>query len=720
MEHSAGRNARRSDPSAAGPARAGWMPTDPPVVMGSPPGALPAYVSNGLMGLRVREVPLRAGVATLSGLAGEDPTTRVESAPYVPYPLTGDLKVNAVWLSDATQAVDGLEQRYDFSCGELHSRFRYTIDGTAAEVDVVTFASRSEPTVALQEVTVRVSAPCDLRFRASIDPMSTPGTWLGRETSTPGEDEPGVDGVMWWETFGGLSTCGIAYVTTCDGDGDVERSRHEWGDQSALVTEYAVRARPGRPYRLRQMASLVPSVLHHQPHREATRLAARAEHLGFDALRLENRAAWRELWRGRIRLVGADDAWQQLTDASLFYLLSSVHPSSPSSTSMFGLARWPDYHYYYGHVMWDIEFFSVPVLTLLYPAAARTLLEYRSGVVPAARANAKLNGRRGLQFPWQSGQLYGEESAPGKGSASHFEDHVSLDVAWSFGHFAHLTGDTGFGREQAWPVLQGVADWVASRVTKTDRGYEIQRSMGIAEREMPADNQAFTNMAAVVVLQQAIALGEKLGCDVDPRWSDIAQAMVIPRDSRAGVIRSHDGHRMTETKGPTPDPLAGFFPLGYTAEPALERATIEAYLKVAERYLGSPMLSPLYGVWAAWVGDRRRSLALFEQGFGRFTSERFLQPLEYDPDVFPDEGRAGPFFANLSGFLQGCLFGLPGLRVDGGDPAGWGRRPVVLPAGWKAIEVDRVWIRGAPARLVARQGAPRAEVTLGAATMEST
>jgi hypothetical protein len=664
------------------------------------------------MGLRVREIPLRAGFATLSGLAGEDAVTRVESAPYVPYPLAGDIKVGSVWLSDATQAVDGLEQRYDFSCGELHSRFRFTIDGTSAEVEVVTLASRSEPSVAMQEVTVRVSAACELRLRATIDPLSTPGTWRGRETATPGEQEPAVDGAMWWETLGGLSTCGIAYTTTFDGDGAMDRRRQEWGRESPLLTEYAVRARPGRPYRLRQITSLVPSVLHHQPHREAIRLAARAAHVGFDALRVENRAAWAELWRGRIRLVGADDAWQHLADASLFYLLSSVHPSSPSSTSMFGLARWPDYHYYYGHVMWDIEFFSVPVLTLLYPAAARTLLEYRSGVLPAARANAKLNGYRGLQFPWESGQMYGEESAPGKGSASHFEDHVSLDVAWSFGHFADVTGDEGFGREHVWPVLQGVADWVCSRVTRTERGHEIRRSMGIAEREMPTDNQAFTNMAAVVVLQQAIALGERLDKDVDPRWLEIAETVVIPRDSRTGVIRSHDGHRMTETKGPTPDPLAGLFPLGYVADPDDERATIEAYLKVADKYLGSPMLSALYGVWAAWVGDRRRSLALFERGFRRFVTERFLQPLEYDSAVFPDEGRAGPFCANLSGFLQGCLFGLPGLRVDGGDPGAWSRRRVVLPAGWQAIEVDRVWVRGASGHLIARHGAARTEIVM--------
>ncbi len=439
------------------------------MVPGSPPGTLPAYVANGFVGMRVREVPLRAGVVTLSGLAGEDPEARVEGAPYVPYPLAGDLGIGERWLSDTPEAVSVVEQRYDFATAELSSSFRFEGDGAVAMVDVVTFASRTQPTLVLQEVTVETSATCDLRFRATVDPGSTPGTWLERETSTPGDEEPAVDGAMWWSTPGGLATVGVAYLTRCSESAAVmTRSERR---ESALTTEYAFRARAGRRYRLHQIACLVPSVLHHQPHREAVRLASRGGDLGFEELRRQNCAAWQELWQGRIHLVGADPGWQGLADASLFYLLSSVHPASPASTSIFGLARWPDYHYYYGHVMWDIETFSVPVLTLLYPSAARTLLEYRSSVIPAARANAKLNGYDGLQFPWESGPTRGEESAPGKGSASHHEDHVSTDVAWAFGQFADMTGDTGFAREHAWPVLQGVADWIASRVTRTRRGF---------------------------------------------------------------------------------------------------------------------------------------------------------------------------------------------------------------------------------------------------------
>ena len=46
--------------------------------------------------------------------------------------------------------------------------------------------------------------------------------------------------------------------------------------------------------------------------------------------------------RGRIRLIGAGDEWQALADAAFFYLNTSVHASSPASTSIFGLATWHD------------------------------------------------------------------------------------------------------------------------------------------------------------------------------------------------------------------------------------------------------------------------------------------------------------------------------------------------------------------------------------------
>jgi protein-glucosylgalactosylhydroxylysine glucosidase len=86
-------------------------------------GELPAYISNGLIGLRVREVPLMAGMAIVSGVAGEHPERRIEAALPVPYPLAGDIAIDGVRLSDQPWAVTDMRQEYDFATGELSSRF---------------------------------------------------------------------------------------------------------------------------------------------------------------------------------------------------------------------------------------------------------------------------------------------------------------------------------------------------------------------------------------------------------------------------------------------------------------------------------------------------------------------------------------------------------------------------------------------------------------------
>jgi hypothetical protein len=84
---------------------------------------LPAYLSNGVIGLRIREVPLLAGIATVSGLEGEHPDARVACVPAAPYSLAGDIHFDSISLSHHWTRIHDAEQRYDFTNGELHSTF---------------------------------------------------------------------------------------------------------------------------------------------------------------------------------------------------------------------------------------------------------------------------------------------------------------------------------------------------------------------------------------------------------------------------------------------------------------------------------------------------------------------------------------------------------------------------------------------------------------------
>jgi hypothetical protein len=323
--------------------------------------------------------------------------------------------------------------------------------------------------------------------------------------------------------------------------------------------------------------------------------------------------------------------------------------------------------------------------------------------------NAQLLGRLGLQFPWEAGASSGEEAAPGGAGAAAREDHINMHVARAFAWFADVTGDEQFLRESAWPVLAGVADWFVDRVDRARSGYDLREGGGPAERKETDDNDAMTLMAARIILHRAAETAERVGLPAPASWTRVAEGLHLPLRAD-GVIASHDGYRSTEEKGATPSPLMGFFPYWAETDSETMQKTLTFYLDLWKDYAGAPMLPALYGTWAAWAGDRALSLKLLEEGYGLYQYGRFQQTLEYRLDTVPDGVASGPFFANMGGFITGLLFGLPGLKVSSAAPEDWPQRPVVLPQGWEAIECDRLWVRGRACRLVARQGAERAEL----------
>jgi hypothetical protein len=362
--------------------------------------------------------------------------------------------------------------------------------------------------------------------------------------------------------------------------------------------------------------------------------------------------------------------------------------------------------------MWDIETFAFPPLLLTAPEAAEALLDYRRQRLEAAEANAALHGYRGLQFPWASGPRHGEEVIRLSAPQIVFEQHVTPDVALAFARYVHATGNDDYLREQAWPVIEGAANWIASRVLKRGRCYEIGEVIGVAESTGPVNNNAYMNMVCARALEEAAAFARRLQRPDPDRWERIAQSLLIPVDEAGGYIKNHDRYDPADrgTVAATPEALAGFFPWDYRVDPALERRTIEFYLGRAGEFVGSPMLSGLLGVYAAWIGDRAAALDWFQRGYADFIEEPYRETNEFSRVRYPDKPRVGPFMANIGAFLMSCLTGLPGLRISSLAPEEWCERPVILPAGWEAIEVDRLYVRGKSARLLARHGDQRARL----------
>jgi hypothetical protein len=135
-------------------------------VKGGGRNELPAYVAKGVIGLRVRAMPLAAGLTLLSGYSGEHPQRRIEAIAVARYPVAGDIQLEGVWLSDATYAITVIDQAYDFATGELTSRLEFEAAGCRAKVEVLVFCSRDEPSLICQQITIEVDADSDLTLKS--------------------------------------------------------------------------------------------------------------------------------------------------------------------------------------------------------------------------------------------------------------------------------------------------------------------------------------------------------------------------------------------------------------------------------------------------------------------------------------------------------------------------------------------------------------------------
>ena len=366
--------------------------------------------------------------------------------------------------------------------------------------------------------------------------------------------------------------------------------------------------------------------------------------------------------------------WQAITDASVFYLLSSTHSASLASTSLFGLAYWPTYHYYHGHVMWDIETFTVPATPAARAHAAHALLDYRSRHLTAAHHNAALHGWRGAMYPWESCPQHGEESTPG--ARPYTEDHVSADIALAFVGYVNATGDRDYARRVAWPVLRSVAEFVVSRVDRTRRGYEIRRTVGPREVYATVDNNAYTNMSAALALGGSGRVRRRdRRAGARRSGTTIADGACRARDRRRGAIINHDGARLSESQGGVPEGAAGLFPLGYrdgsrdgTRDVPLRR------LEQAPLYVGAPMLSALLPVYAARAGESALARRAARTAATETSSMSRSWSRTNTPGPATDRPRASPMFANLSGYLTSAAVRLHRAATWSGAAGRLGRR----------------------------------------------
>jgi trehalose/maltose hydrolase-like predicted phosphorylase len=367
----------------------------------------------------------------------------------------------------------------------------------------------------------------------------------------------------------------------------------------------------------------------------------------------ENAAAWARLWTSDI-VVPGQPALQGRVRAAQFYLLASARPDVDWSISPVGLSAGG----YNNHVFWDAETWMYPALLAQHPAEASTVVDYRYRTRAGARRNAQRTGYGGQRHAWESA-LTGDEVTPTWAETGQLEQHVTADVALAQWQYYQATGDQGWLRARGWPVLQGAADFWASRAERgADGSYHINQVEGPDEQNWPVDDSVYTNATAKLTLELAARAARLLGLAVPDRWNQVAEGLVVLAPEPLGGLpavrpefRAYAGQQVKQA-----DVVLLTYPWEFPQPAEVDRSALEYY---TPRYDpdGPAMTDSVNSVIAAQLGI----------GCSAWTyTLRSMDPFVKAPYEQFTEARSGQgvftFLTGEGGFLQEFLYGYSGLR----------------------------------------------------------
>lgn len=293
----------------------------------------------------------------------------------------------------------------------------------------------------------------------------------------------------------------------------------------------------------------------------------------YDRLERLHIQSWSQIWQFNDLEVDTQDNLDQLVlRLHIFHLYQTASTNSIDYDIGIPARGWHG-EAYRGHIFWD-ELYILPFINLHYPQLSRSLLMYRYRRLPQARQAAREAGYRGAMFPWQSGSNGREETQklhlnPESGrwlpDVSHLQFHINAAIPYNVWHYYQSTDDMDFLLSHGAEIILSTALFWSSISSYNDKRerYEILRVMGPDEyhthypddKEPGLNNNAYTNIMAVWVLQRALDLLDLFdeSClehlknvvgytDEDTRkWQDISEKMFVPMHDN-GLIQQFEGY----------------------------------------------------------------------------------------------------------------------------------------------------------------------------------
>ena len=271
---------------------------------------------------------------------------------------------------------------------------------------------------------------------------------------------------------------------------------------------------------------------------------AAARRTGWDALRRGQREYLDDVGdRADVELEG-DPALQQAVRFALFHVVQAGARAEKRAIPAKGLTG----SGYDGHTFWDMETYTLPVLTYVAPDAARDALCWRHATMDLAAARARELGLEGVAFPWRT--IRGQECS-GYWPAGTAAFHINADVADAVRRYLNATGDHEFEEGPALELLVATARlWRSLGHHGADGGFRIDGVTGPDEYTAIGDNNVYTNLLAARNLHAAAELAVRhpkraaeldVGQEEIASWRDAAAAMVIPFDDDLKITSQCEG-----------------------------------------------------------------------------------------------------------------------------------------------------------------------------------
>jgi alpha,alpha-trehalose phosphorylase len=269
-----------------------------------------------------------------------------------------------------------------------------------------------------------------------------------------------------------------------------------------------------------------------------------AKRTGWEGLLAGQRAYLDDVWdRADIELDG-DPELQQALRFALFQIVQAAARTEQRGIPAKGLTG----RGYDGHTFWDMETYTLPVLTYTLPEAARDALRWRHSTLNLARARAHQLKLAGATFPWRT--IRGEECS-GYWPAGTAAAHVNADVADAVRRYIAATGDTEFAQGPGLDMLVETARfWVALGHHDAEGRFRIDGVTGPDEYTALIDNNTFTNLMAARNLHEAAEAAVRypdgaaeLGVEASEieAWRNASEAMAVPFDAELGVTAQSEG-----------------------------------------------------------------------------------------------------------------------------------------------------------------------------------